>query len=177
MDFYTSNDVFFEQIVKVRFGAVRILLAILTILFAAIAMIIVVVALLEIPAIAFLICCAIGYAAWWSICQFRVEYEYSITNGDFDIDKIVNERKRSRVLSFSCSKIEKIGAYNKEISIPSGAERFFACSEVDATHYLIARTNSGKLVYLIFCPDEKVLEGIRKFLPKQLAFEFFGTVK
>lgn len=34
------------------------------------------------------------YGAWWLITSQNIEYEYSVTNGDIDIDQIIAQRKR-----------------------------------------------------------------------------------
>ncbi|MBR5451568.1 MAG: hypothetical protein IKV36_01065 [Clostridia bacterium] len=170
-------DVFFEQLVKVKFGTARKVIAVITVLIAAAAIAVVTAAAVtfNILPIVFLVDCGICYMAWWSVCQFRWEYEYVITNGDFDIDKIVNQRKRSRVLSFNCSEIQKIGKYNKDMPTPEGTEKIFCCSASEDCYYIIVRTSANKRVYLIIEPDERILEGIKKYLPRQMALEVFGS--
>ncbi len=37
------------------------------------------------------------FGNWYIISAFNVEYEYSVTNGEIDIDKIVNKRKRKKM--------------------------------------------------------------------------------
>lgn len=54
----------------------------------------------------------IVYGAWWLITGQNIEYEYSVTNGDIDIDQIIAQRKRKRVVSVAGSKIETAGPYN-----------------------------------------------------------------
>lgn len=170
-------DVFFEQLVTVKFGTARKVIAIITFLLALAAIVVVTVAAItfDILPIVFLVDCGICYIAWWSVCQLRWEYEYVITNGEFDIDKIVNQRKRSRVLSFNCSAIEKIGKYNKDMPTPDGAEKIFCCTASEDCYYIIVRTSDNKKVYLIIEPDERILEGIKKFISRQMALEVFGS--
>ena len=170
-------DVFFEQLVKVKIGTVRKVLIAATIIIAAIAIAVVTLAGITIVpmALSFLIDCGICYIAWWSICQYRWEYEYIITNGEFDVDKIINQRKRSRVVTFKCSAIEKIGKYNKEMQLSEGVEKIFACTASDECWYVIVRSIDNRKICLVFDPDERILEGIKKYLPKQMALEVFGS--
>ena len=170
-------DVFFEQLVKVKFGTARKVIAAITVLIAAVAIAVVTAAAItfNLMPIIFLVDCGICYMTWWSVCQFRWEYEYSNTNGEFDIDKIVNQRKRSRVLSFKCSQIEKMGKYNKDMPTPDGAEKIFCCSASDDCYYIIVRASDNRKVYLIIGPDERILEGIKKFISKQMALDVFGS--
>ena len=170
-------DVFFEQLVKVKIGTVRKVLIVATILIAAAAVVVVTLAgLTVVPmALAFLIDCGICYVGWWSVCQYRWEYEYIITNGDFDVDRIVNQRKRSRIVSFKCSNIEKIGKYNKDMQVSESIEKIFACTVSDECWYVIVRSLDNRKVCLVFDPDERMLEAIKKYLPKQMALEVFGS--
>ena len=43
----------------------------------------------------------------------NIEYEYSFTNGDVTVDKIVNRRSRKRMVSFDCKDVEEMGPYNQ----------------------------------------------------------------
>ena len=41
----------------------------------------------------------------------NVEFEYVLTNGDIDVDKIIAQRKRKRLVSVKCSSFEELGKY------------------------------------------------------------------
>ena len=38
-----------------------------------------------------------------------IEFEYALTNGQFEVDKIVNRTDRTRLVSFDCADIQKFG--------------------------------------------------------------------
>ena len=61
------------------------------------------------------------YGAYWLISAQAVEYEYCITNGDVDIDRIVAKRKRSRIVSVRGGKIDTLEPFSGQI--PSGFDR------------------------------------------------------
>lgn len=58
------------------------------------ALLIAAVSVLFLGAFALLIIAGAGYGAWWLITSQNIEFEYSVTNGDIDIDQIVAQRKR-----------------------------------------------------------------------------------
>ena len=78
-------DTFFEQIVAKKKGAPEWLIIIGTILAG-----LLVLGFVFLFANSFLVIAlvGVGYGAWWLITTQNVEYEYCVTNGDIDIDKI-----------------------------------------------------------------------------------------
>ena len=48
-----------------------------------------------------LLTAGIGWLLWYLITMQNVEFEYSVTNGDIDIDQITAQRKRKRIVSVS----------------------------------------------------------------------------
>ena len=59
-----------------------------------------------------LLTAGIGWLLWYLITMQNVEFEYSVTNGDIDIDQITAQRKRKRIVSVSGEKIETFAPYN-----------------------------------------------------------------
>ena len=64
--------------------------------------------------IAFLLLAGMGYGLWWLLTSLNIEYEYSVTNGDIDIDQITAKRKRKRIVSVSGAKIESLEPFNQQ---------------------------------------------------------------
>ena len=48
-----------------------------------------------------LIAVGVAYLTYRFISARNIEYEYIVTNGDLDIDKIISRRKRKRIFSAS----------------------------------------------------------------------------
>lgn len=55
-----------------------------------------------------LLTAGIGWLLWYLITMQNVEFEYSVTNGDIDIDQITAQRKRKRIVSVSGGKDRNI---------------------------------------------------------------------
>lgn len=52
------------------------------------------------------------YGAWYFITAQNVEYEYSVTNSNITVDKVIAKRKRKRIVSFDIKKIEEMGKFD-----------------------------------------------------------------
>ena len=55
---------------------------------------------------------ALGYWTYFSAQSMQVEYEYTFTNGELDIDKIIAKSRRKAMLSVDVSKFTAFGKYN-----------------------------------------------------------------
>lgn len=106
--------------------------------------------------------------AVWVLMGVNVEYEYTVTNNEMDIDKIVGRRTRKHMITVDLSGAEDFGSYPPQaelaaettVEATSGLER-------DA-HYLIVKHRDYGKVKVIFNPNEKLREAIARELPKSL---------
>ena len=158
-------DTFFEQIVAIRKTGKSIaavsgiwLLAVL------LALIVLLVGLnfLMLP-IAFLLVVGIGYGAFKLSGFFNIEYEYIVTNGTMDVDKIIAKSSRKRMLSFELQTVSRIEKFNPAL-----------LNTDDEGAYLMVSDTEGKgSRYLVFAPDERLRGAIVKFVPKFIANSAF----
>ena len=107
--------------------------------------------------------------------KLNIEYEYIITNGTMDVDKIINKSSRQRISSFEISKVERIEKYNPNLLQNVKKENLvFACNQDDPNAYLIVASHEdAKVNYIVFSPNEKLQEAIKKSLPKFIANSAF----
>ncbi len=110
----------------------------------------------------------IGYGAWWLTSKLNIEYEYIVTNGSMDIDKITNKSSRQRISSFEIANVERVEKYNPSLLQGVNHENIvFACNKDDKNAYLmVASREDTKVNYIIFSPSEKLQNAIKKSLPK-----------
>ena len=108
------------------------------------------------------------YGAFKLSCLLNVEYEYIVTNGTMDIDKITNKSSRKRVLSFELQTVSRIETYNPALlNSVNTKEVFITCNTNDENAYLMVSSIEGKgTKYLVFAPDERLRGAIVKFVPK-----------
>ena len=162
-------DTFFEQIIPIRKKATAIL-AIVGIWF--LAVIISAAAFLYpiLGALTALLVLGILYGAFKLTTKFNIEYEYIITNGTFDVDKIINRSSRKRMLSIELGTVSRLEKYNPALLNNVAKEKItFACNENDEAYLLVAEKEGKGASYLVFAPDERLKGAIVKFVPKFIA--------
>lgn len=160
-------DMFVEQIVAKQKGIKEY-----AIIFGSITALLIIVMfvlpyLLAFGPLAFLLLVGIGYGLWWLLTSLNIEYEYSVTNGDIDIDRIIAKRKRKRIVSVRGSKIEVLEPYNaadyaarrfdrRVIAAPSPNSDMLWCFSY--------RSKKGGHTLVVFQPEERVLNALKSGL-------------
>lgn len=109
-----------------------------------------------------------GYGAWYLITATKIEYEYILTNGELDVDKIIAQRKRKRLASINLREVSDFGIYQPEKHQPDAYNAtIYACSDPKdpGTYYAIVPEHKvyGKCM-LIFNPNDAVLENAKQYL-------------
>ncbi len=155
-------DTFKEQIVKIRRTRASFLLSALVWF---VAMALTAVLLMIIPTLAVLIAFLLFYGSLHLTQRFNIEYEYILTNGELDVDKIVAQRSRTRLFTLKCADIEAVGEYKSGMQL---GERVFTCCNPDdeGAFFLRARDTSGKALAVVITPNEKMQEAIKLYLPR-----------
>lgn len=110
---------------------------------------------------------AIGFGAWYVCIQLNLEYEYIVTNGDLDVDKIIAKRTRKRVLSVDCRTISEFGKYDPDqFTNRRFAARVVATAVDENACYAVFSPKDAGEALLIFSPNEKTLAALRKYAPR-----------
>ena len=124
-----------------------------------------------IGSIALLLAAGVIFGAYKLSARFSVEYEYIITNGTMDIDKITAKSTRKRVASFELSNVDRLEKYNPNARPVGNFEKtVIACNEDNSDAYLMVVSKEGKgSTLIVFAPDEKIRSAAVKFLPKYIA--------
>lgn len=172
-------DTFFEQIVAIR-KTTKTLFAVLGIWlgFLAISIVLWMLAttvLAMFMSFVFLGIIVLGYFAFKLTKKFSIEYEYIITNGCFDVDKIIARSSRKRMMTFEISNVEAVEKFNPN-SMPTREfkEKLFACDLDDPNAYYMIISEEGKgTKLLVFAPNERIQGAVKKFLPKYIANSAF----
>ncbi len=124
--------------------------------------------------LAFIIC-GVGYGVWWMIISQNIEYEYSVTNGDIDIDQIIGKRRRRRVVSVGGSKIESFGRYSSAAFAGRKFDREVMAApspDADGVYYFTYHSKKNGHTVVLFQPDERVRAALVKGLPNLLQIEY-----
>ncbi|MBQ3548017.1 MAG: hypothetical protein IJA44_06055 [Clostridia bacterium] len=167
-------DTFFEQIVSIKKSG-KIIAIFLSVWIFAVAVCLLLILSGIVGPITPILVIAIGYGAWWLTAKLNIEYEYIVTNGTMDVDKIINKASRQRVSSFELGKVERVEKYNDHLLQNVKKENIvFACNKDDPNAYLIvASKEDTKVNYIVFSPSEKLQNAIKKFLPKFISNSAF----
>lgn len=168
-------DTFFEQIIAVKKNG-KALAAIIGIWLAAFLVCFVLIMFMGVlDTFSLLLAAGVLFGAYKLSVRFNVEYEYIVTNGTMDIDKIINKSSRKRILSFELATVSRIEKFNPaQISSVNAKELFITCNADDPAAYLMVSSTEGKgTSYLVFAPDERVRSAIVKFVPKFISNSAF----
>lgn len=118
------------------------------------------------------IAAGIVYLAYRLITSRNVEFEYTVTNGELDIDKITSRRKRKRIFSASCKEFDilsRVKSNSFSQSVQSIKNRIDATSSSDSPDAFFATLNyKGEKTLLIFEPDERMLNNFKLFIPRKI---------
>lgn len=169
-------DIFVEQIVKKpvdgKVWTIRIIIGLATGILLALSLFV----LFIIPIVGL----AMGFGVLWG--GFRLmtnsdcEYEYIVTNGEIDVDKIIAQRKRVRLITAKASTFEAFGEYTdktpdtgSDVTVVNAVGTNESSAETK-TYYADFKHASAGNVRLIFSPEERVVEAITPFLSSQLKY-------
>lgn len=111
------------------------------------------------------------YGAYYLITGVDAEYEYILTNGELDIDKIIGKRSRKRLATASINDFTSFGRLSDAPDF-SGTTVLAADGSGKGEYYADFVHKTEGNVRIIFTPNEKILDGMELFLPRQLRMEF-----
>jgi len=104
--------------------------------------------------------------------RFNVEFEYSLTNTDLDIDKIFNRYKRKHAFTLDVRSIIvmlplKHPSFKSEVG---NITKIYDFSEgtVSDTTYAAVFERDGQRNQLIFDPNEVLFNAIKMYIPKKV---------
>lgn len=164
-------DIFMEKIVKKRKDIKDNLLSV-AIIFGALILIFIALNVQVLAGVGLFIVVGIGYVAYLLLTSRNIEYEYAVTNGDLDIDKIIAQRKRKRIFSANCKNFE-IVARVKSHHYTQQYRNFknkIDCSsfiENDDVYFVVLQYKNEQTI-LYFEPTEKMLNSFKTFIPRKV---------
>ncbi len=168
-------DTFFEQIIAVKKNGKAVAAIIGIWLAAFIVCFLLIMFMGFLGTFSLLLAAGVLFGAYKLCTRFNLEYEYIVTNGTMDIDKIINKSSRKRILSFELATVSRIEKFNPaQLSGVNAKELFITCNQDDPGAYLMVSATEGKgTSYLVFAPDERVRSAIVKFVPKFISNSAF----
>jgi len=159
-------DIFLEKIVTRKKTAIDSLI-IVGVIIGVIVAFFVISMIPQVAQFSMFILVGLGYGAFRLITSRNIEYEYAVTNGDIDIDKIVSQRKRKRIFSARCKDFDivapvKSSHYTQNIS--SFKNKIECVSSMnDEGIYFFTLKYKGEQTVVYFQPTEKMLNNFTHF--------------
>ncbi len=166
-------DIFIEHLVKKKTTVLDVLIRIGLILAALVTLTLV----FAVPSdsawsmVAVFAACAAIFGGWYVFTGLSIEYEYAVTNGEIDIDKIVAQRKRKRLITIKAQSIEKIGKYTPDIHMPEDIQtKLIVCDSIKSPDvcYLIFRHREQGRTMVIMNMPERIFAGVKNYLPREI---------
>ena len=120
----------------------------------------------------FVVVALVVYLMYKLVTSINVEYEYTLTNSEMDVDKIINLRSRKKVTEVNFHKIEcfanirnaAFNNYSKDFNI----KKIYACRDSrDDETYFVVYENDDKRTMLLFTPNEKMCKNIKMLNPQK----------
>lgn len=161
-------DLFTERIVTKKKDYVDYLIMVGTIIVSFIlAFIIVLIAGPLYFGIALVLVAAIAYFGYRIITSRNIEFEYSLTNRDLEISKIIAKRKRKRIFYGNCREFEvvdKVTSNRHQKVANSEMTKIRAASSMKSqdVYYFISQYNNKKVI-VYFDPGDEILDKIKSF--------------
>lgn len=114
-----------------------------------------------------------GYGTYFLGQSTYVEYEYTFTNGELDIDKIVAKKKRTPMITADVGKFIAFGKYSEKLTETDDMTVVISSDNIASHEYYadFVHSDYGK-TRLIFSPNETMLDNIRRSLPRTLRNQF-----
>lgn len=113
-----------------------------------------------------------AYLAYYLIRSRNIEFEYSLTNSELDVDKIIDQKKRKHVISVDCRDFEVMARINSDKftqDIKTIKNRIEAVSSMSSPDvYFAVFEDKGLKTVLFFEPNEKMIEVIARYIPRKL---------
>jgi hypothetical protein len=112
-------------------------------------------------------------AGWGMLILFRrlnLEYEYIVTNGEMDIDKIMGRSSRKRLMTVDCRGFDILAPYKPEFRAEYASQTIANIVDVSShpdapgRWFAIYSAKDGRRTLLIFEPSEKMLDAFRKYI-------------
>lgn len=164
-------DIFIEKIIEKKKDA-RDYAIIAGIIAAAIIAILIIPAVPYINSFWMLFDVLILYGAFRLIKMRNIEYEYSITNGEIDIDMIIDKRKRKRIISADCKDFEILSRPDSEYykrNAQNYTNRIEAVTSMNSPDVCFFAMNREKeRVIVFFEPDERMINAIKTYIPSKV---------
>lgn len=122
-----------------------------------------------IPAVSFMLAAIFVFCAWFALQFTKIEYEYTIATGSFELSKIYGARVRKKVTEFKTSEIlavfpvSRLAEYQRQ-----SADMRYICKKDDPYALGLLYTHGAKKHILVLSAPDKTVKCLKHY--RQNAF-------
>ena len=132
----------------------------------------------RIGSLAVFVIAGVIYGGYYLLTNMNIEYEYSVTNGEFDVDKIISQRKRKKMITFEVKNIESFGKLADARPASDSSVTVLAADGLgENDYYADFRHEAMGDVRLVFTPNRRILEAMKPFMPRIIKFEIDSAME
>ncbi len=129
-------------------------------------------ALMFVPQLGLFIVVALGYGTWFLVGKRNLEFEYALTDGELDIDRIAARRRRKRVFSAHGKEFEMVAPHKsvywsneykgikKVLDVTEGAE-------AEGVWFVVTYFG-GERGVVLFQPSAKMIDTLWHINPRKV---------
>lgn len=116
----------------------------------------------------------VAYGYWYLITSFKVEFEYTLTNGELDVDKITAKRRRKRLITIKIKEIDimaHVAGNDKNELINQNFKTVIDASSSPLSpnaFFISVHHNKLGLTKLIFEPEQRIIGICRSVAPRKV---------
>lgn len=171
------KDVFVEKIITHKKGPlelfIRFMIIITTITVILTINILALFVAPEFSPFAFMVSFGLIYLAYRLFISMNIEYEYSLTNDEFNVECITAKRKRKQVFYASCKTFDRVAPlsdpeYIHKLEASTAIHDYSSSSSREVTWY-IALNHNGRNRIILFDYDDRFIEVFRRYNPRKVA--------
>ena len=110
------------------------------------------------------------YGGYYLVTSLYVEYEYILTNGEVDFDKITAQRSRKRLATIRLSEATEFAVFDPDKDIDGADTYVYAtANDPEQTDYVlrVKHESLGDTV-IDFTPTEEMIGLMKQFLPRTM---------
>ncbi len=135
--------------------------------------------LLYVSLISFAAYAILVFVIWRTLKEMQLEFEYIITNDSLDVDKIISQKKRSRLISLDLKTVEAAGRFTESSFEGRNFDTTIRAEKNPLGHdnfYILLSHPTHRRTLIVFTPDERMLSALLKTLPRQVAKSLPSTL-
>ncbi len=105
----------------------------------------------------------------------KFEFDYSVVGNTLIIDKVINKAKRKKFARININMIEDMGKVTEGDAPKRSYSKIRDCSgnDDDARYYCVFKESSKGYCLMYFSPNERILEGMKPSVTRELYKKFY----